>query len=318
MVHSGATSGQVLRASMAEAADTSAAMSTVAMSSGSSSGDVAAAATGATAAGTSADYYFNSYAHFGIHEEMLKDTVRTTTYMKSIMDNKHLFKGKVVLDVGCGTGILSMFAAKAGAAMVIGIDCSDILDQARLIVAENEADGGVPSGVITLLKGKVEDVELPVAQVDIIISEWMGYFLFYESMLDTVLVARDKWLAPGGLLLPDKATLYLAGIEDGDYKEEKLEWCALQLVLVLPCCWLGWVGLGWGGLGLVARRLQGVHCGGAGQQSACSTVGGDNGSLPGSAEPRERHGSPAQQPSTAASTALPRAVLTAAAPAMAA
>ena len=50
---------------------------------------------------TSADYYFNSYAHFGIHEEMLKDTVRTKTYMKSIYDNKHLFRDKVVLDVGC-------------------------------------------------------------------------------------------------------------------------------------------------------------------------------------------------------------------------
>ena len=45
----------------------------------------------------------------------------------------------------------------------------------------------------------------PLAQVDIIISEWMGYFLLYESMLDTVLVARDRWLAPGGLLFPDKA-----------------------------------------------------------------------------------------------------------------
>lgn len=48
--------------------------------------------------------------------------------------------------------------------------------------------------VITLIKGKVEEVELPVDKVDIIISEWMGYFLLYESMLDTVLYARDKWL----------------------------------------------------------------------------------------------------------------------------
>jgi len=47
---------------------------------------------------------------------------------------------------------------------------------------------------ITLIKGKMEEVELPVEKVDIIISEWMGYFLLYESMLDTVLVARDKYL----------------------------------------------------------------------------------------------------------------------------
>lgn len=48
--------------------------------------------------------------------------------------------------------------------------------------------------VITIFKGKVEEVELPVDQVDIIISEWMGYCLFYESMLNTVIFARDKWL----------------------------------------------------------------------------------------------------------------------------
>ncbi|KAK9761729.1 Nuclear SAM-dependent mono-and asymmetric methyltransferase, partial [Basidiobolus ranarum] len=166
---------------------------------------------------TSKDYYFDSYAHFGIHEEMLKDEVRTISYRNSIYQNKHLFKGKVVLDVGCGTGILSMFAAKAGAKMVIGIDMSNIIDQARNIVEENGL-----SDVVTLLKGKVEEVELPVDKVDIIISEWMGYFLLYESMLDTVLYARDRYLKEDGMIFPDKATMYVAGIEDGEYKEEKI------------------------------------------------------------------------------------------------
>jgi len=166
---------------------------------------------------TSADYYFDSYSHFGIHEEMLKDEVRTLSYRNSIVNNKHLFKDKVVLDVGCGTGILSMFAAQAGAKMVIGIDCSEILVQARQIVKDNHLDH-----IVTLIKGKVEEVTLPVEKVDIIISEWMGYFLLYESMLDTVIFARDKWLAPGGMIFPDKATLYITAIEDTEYKEEKI------------------------------------------------------------------------------------------------
>eukprot|EP00820_Chromera_velia_P001322 Cvel_15164.t1-p1 / transcript=Cvel_15164.t1 / gene=Cvel_15164 / organism=Chromera_velia_CCMP2878 / gene_product=Probable protein arginine N-methyltransferase, putative / transcript_product=Probable protein arginine N-methyltransferase, putative / location=Cvel_scaffold1108:487-3648(-) / protein_length=332 / sequence_SO=supercontig / SO=protein_coding / is_pseudo=false len=166
---------------------------------------------------SSADYYFNSYAHFGIHEEMLKDSVRTGTYQKAILQNKHLFKDKVVLDVGSGSGILSMFAARAGAKKVIGIECSEIVDVARKLVAHNGL-----ADVIEFVQGKAEEVELPVDKVDIIVSEWMGYFLLYESMLDTVLFCRDKWLKPGGLIYPDHASLWVAAIEDGEYKEEKI------------------------------------------------------------------------------------------------
>jgi len=168
---------------------------------------------------TSKDYYFDSYAHFGIHEEMLKDEVRTLTYRNSIWHNKHLFKGKVVLDVGCGTGILSMFAAKAGASKVIGVDMSGIVESAKKII---EANG--LSDKIEIIRGKVEEITLPVEKVDVIISEWMGYCLFYESMLDTVIYARDKWLAPGGLMFPDKATLYVCAIEDRQYKDDKINW----------------------------------------------------------------------------------------------
>jgi type I protein arginine methyltransferase len=65
-------------------------------------------------------------------------------------------------------------------------------------------------------------VTLPVDKVDIIISEWMGYFLLYEAMLDTVLFARDKWLKPDGYMYPDRAVIWLAAIEDEDYKSDKI------------------------------------------------------------------------------------------------
>lgn len=72
---------------------------------------------------------------------------------------------------------------------------------------------------------------LPITEFDIIISEWMGYFLLYESMLDTVLLARDRYLKPGGMIFPDNATLFLAAIEDSEYKEEKIN-CEYSLFLV--------------------------------------------------------------------------------------
>ena len=109
------------------------------------------------------------------------------------------------------------FAVKAGAKHVIGVDMSTIIDKAKEIVEVNGM-----SDKITLLQGKMEEVVLPFDKVDIIISEWMGYFLLYESMLDTVLYARDKYLVKDGLIFPDKATIFMAGIEDGDYKEEKI------------------------------------------------------------------------------------------------
>ena len=113
--------------------------------------------------------------------------------------------------------MLHRFAVKAGAKHVIGVDMSSIIEKAREIV---EANG--MTSKITLLQGKMEEVQLPFPKVDIIISEWMGYFLLYESMLDTVLYARDTYLVPGGKIFPDRATMYLAAIQDGEYKDDKI------------------------------------------------------------------------------------------------
>ena len=119
---------------------------------------------------------------------------------------------------------------------------SNIIGQAQKIIEANGFKDSktpsssepfllTPSPAITLVKGKLEDTELPIQQYDIIISEWMGYFLLYESMLDTVLLARDKYLKPGGLIFPDNASIYLAAIEDQDYKEEKINCASLALGL---------------------------------------------------------------------------------------
>lgn len=95
---------------------------------------------------------------------------------------------------------------------------------------------------IVYLKGKVEEVKLPVDKVDIIISEWMGYFLLFESMLDSVLFARDKYLKPDGvrfflcnihniklcffkskLVLPNFFEMHLFGVNDSKTHDHKIK-----------------------------------------------------------------------------------------------
>ena len=145
--------------------------------------------------------YFSGYTHAAVHETMIADQVRTNAYKQAICGNPHLFRDKIVLDIGCGTGILSLFCAQAGAAHVYAVDNSEIVQVTRVIVALNGY-----SSVISTFQGKIEDIILP-SKVDIIVSEWMGFCLIGEQMLTSVLLGRDKWLKPGGLMFPDSASL---------------------------------------------------------------------------------------------------------------
>lgn len=67
------------------------------------------------------------------------------------------------------------------------------------------------SGVIDVVQTMVEELDkfkkTPPHSLDVLVSEWMGYCLLYESMLSSVLYARDHWLKPGGAILPDTATI---------------------------------------------------------------------------------------------------------------
>jgi len=122
------------------------------------------------------------------------------------MQNRAMFKDKVVLDVGTGSGILAIFAQKAGARKVYAVEATDMAKFAKKLTSSQ-----VPPGTIEVIQGVIESVELP-EKVDIIISEWMGYFLLRESMLDSVLIARDRFLKPDGALYPSHARMYMAPI----------------------------------------------------------------------------------------------------------
>lgn len=148
--------------------------------------------------------YFGSYGNTEIHAEMIWDKARTLSYKRAIDRLRPVFHDKVVLDVGCGTGILSMFCARAGAKHVYGVEATNIADEARVSVAANNL-----TDKITIYKSKAEQLQLPVDQVDVIVSEWMGYGLLFENMLPSVLYCRDKWLKKEGFMLPDLCGIYM-------------------------------------------------------------------------------------------------------------
>ena len=184
-------------------------------------GDAGVARKKKSAAQAVDENYFGSYSYFDIHRVMLDDVARTAAYRVALEQNPSCVKGKRVLDIGCGTGILSMFAARGGAAKVVGVDgAAEIAAVARANAAHNGF-----GDVITIVQGKVEELlradassaapegseTLQKHSFDVLVSEWMGYALLFESMFDTVIEARDFLLKPGGAILPDVAVLHVAG-----------------------------------------------------------------------------------------------------------
>ena len=165
--------------------------------------------------------YFNGYLDHNVHKKMLSDEVRMKAYEKAVNDNSNLFKDKIVMDVGAGSGILSLFAARAGAKHVFCIEASNMASFCAQTMKENGFDN-----VCTVIHDKVENIvndektykNHPLLKylnkVDVIISEWMGLLLVQESVLDSVLYARDYFLNKAtGVLFPSHARIYIAPTE---------------------------------------------------------------------------------------------------------
>jgi predicted RNA methylase len=151
------------------------------------------------------DEYFEGYVRPSVHRAMLGDAPRMRAYLAALRGAQ--LAGKTVLDVGAGTGLLACWAARLGAARVLAAEASPMARLAREVAALNGL------AAVQVLERRVEELRLAPHSVDVLVSEWMGFHLVNESMLDSVLVARDRFLKPGGLMLPARARLLAAPAE---------------------------------------------------------------------------------------------------------
>jgi len=152
------------------------------------------------------DNYLKPYGDIELQRRMVSDRFRTDAFAAAIREVVQ--PGDVVLDVGTGTGILSMFAAKAGARKVYGIDATDIAEVATDLVKANGL-----SDQIQILRGRAGELQLD-QKVDLIISEWLGNAAFAEGMLHAVLDARDHNLTQAGRMLPSKVRVLIAPLDE--------------------------------------------------------------------------------------------------------
>ncbi|CAA3025654.1 arginine N-methyltransferase PRMT10 [Olea europaea subsp. europaea] len=150
---------------------------------------------------------------------MLSDCVRMDSYSNAVFENKHHFEGKAVLDVGKGSGILAIWSAQAGARKVYAVDATKMVEHAsELVKAISVQD------IFEVIEGSMEDVTFPEKVFDVIISEWMGYFLLCESMFDSVICACECWLKPSGVMYPSHARMWMAPGRSGLVDQKKSDY----------------------------------------------------------------------------------------------
>lgn len=157
-----------------------------------------------------------SYAELGLHRWMLRDTVRNEAFRRALREVVR--PGDVVLDLGAGTGLLSIFAAQAGARRVYALERTAIAGFARQMVERNGY-----ADVIEVRQTEGEDATLP-EKVDVIVSEWMGGFGVDENILPALVMMRDRWLRPGGVIVPGRVTAILAPAELPDFDDAIAFW----------------------------------------------------------------------------------------------
>lgn len=140
--------------------------------------------------------------------DMITDSVRMDAYTRALRGA--VKPGSVVLDIGTGTGIFALLACQLGARRVYAVEPSDAIDVAREIAQANGC-----ADAIEFIQALSTEITLP-ERADVIVSDLRGVLPFCERHLPAIEDARRRFLAPGGVLIPRRDTLWLACIEAPD------------------------------------------------------------------------------------------------------
>ena len=160
--------------------------------------------------GLSAHLGKNIHINVENHHAMLRDYVRVAAYRRAI--EAAITPETVALDLGCGTGILSFFAATAGAHKVFAIERrSDIILLAQELARANGLDR------IEFIEGSSSQLSESRIQpkADVLIAEILGNGILEENVLEFMIDARRRFLKPNAQLIPNKLDIYLFAFDAG-------------------------------------------------------------------------------------------------------
>ena len=145
---------------------------------------------------------------------MVFDTARNGAYLRAL--KKVVTPGSSVMDLGAGLGVHGLFAASLGAGRVCLVEPSPVIEIARQIALDNGLDN------VSCFPCRVEDLELS-ARVDVILSVFTGNFLLTEDLLPSLFFARDRFLAPDGMMIPDRAAMVVVPVMADRYYREHVD-----------------------------------------------------------------------------------------------
>ena len=155
-----------------------------------------------------------SYSDVTGHRSMLFDSLRNATYARALQ--QVVGPTTTVMDLGAGLGVHGLNAAKLGAAAVHLVEPAPVLEVARQIAKDNGLDN------VHCHQCPAEELKLDT-RVDVLVSVFTGNFLLTEDLLPSLFHARDKFLAPGGKMIPDRARMEVVPVSAPDYYHKSVD-----------------------------------------------------------------------------------------------